>query len=62
MMEWTPTGDVCGDEFNEIGLTDGTVINLPDKGKDISLWLNTSNGMKHYTLKWNGGGFDFIKK
>ena len=62
ILEWTPTGDVCGDEFNEIGLTDGTVINLPDKGKDISLWLNTSNGMKHYTLKWNGGGFDFIKK
>lgn len=61
-LKWTPIVDVCGDEFNEIGLTDGTVISLPAEGKDISLWLNTSNGMKHYTLKWNGGGFDFIKK
>lgn len=60
LLKWTPIADVCGEEFNELGLVDGTVISLPVEGKDISIWRPTGNGTKHYWLKWNGNGFLFV--
>ena len=59
-LKWTPTVDVCGEAFNERGYVDGTVINLPSTGKDISVWFPEAGGTKHYLLKWTGNGFRFI--
>lgn len=59
-MKWTPTIELCGEEFNEIEFVDGMVINLPDVGKDISIWMPVAGGAKHYLLKWTGSNFRFI--
>lgn len=62
LMKWTPTVEVCGEEFNDRGFTDGTVIKLPHKGKDISVSFPEDGVTKHYLLKWTGNGFTFVKK
>lgn len=60
-MKWTPTPDLCSEEFLEYGLTDGSVIRLPQAGKDITLKLKTANGMRNFKLKWTGSRFLFVK-
>jgi hypothetical protein len=60
-MKWTPTPDLCGEEFMEYGLTDGSVIRLPQVGKDITLKLKTAKGMRNFKLKWTGSRFLFVK-
>lgn len=60
-MKWTPTIDLCGEEFIDYPLSDGTIISLPQVGKDISLWLNTSEGLKNFKLKWAGNRFLFTE-
>lgn len=59
-LKWTPSVDLCGEEFGEMGLIDGTVINLPSVGKNISIWRPEAGGTKHYLLKWTGSGFLFV--
>ena len=60
-MKWTPTIDLCGEEFVNYPIVDGTIISLPQVGKDISVWLKTADGLKNFKLKWTGSRFLFTE-